>query len=285
MPVRNKRNIPSRYILFALTTVAILLLFFSYATGFSGGVFEEAAAYIFVPMEKGITFVSNAAAESSKDREAKVVLQKENAELQSQVEQLREDNTQAKLEQDELQRLRSLLELKDTYSNYETTGAHVIARGESNWFNTFTIDKGSADGIERSMNVIANGGLCGIVTSVGKHSSTVRALIDDTNNVSAMVVSTQDNCIVSGSLQGMTEENTITFANLQDTDGKAAVGDPVVTSNISSEYVPGLLIGYLTSIEADSNNLTKSGTLTPVCDFRHLSEVLVIKQLKETSDE
>lgn len=283
MPVRNKRNIPSRYILFALTTVAILLLFFSYATGFSGGVFEEAAAYIFVPMEKGITYVSNAAAESSKDRETKAALQAENADLQSQVEKLREDNTKAKLEQEELARLRTLLELKDTYNNYQTTGAHVIAKSQSNWFNTFTIDKGTSDGIEKDMNVIAGGGLCGIVTDVGSHYAIVKAIVDDTANVSAMVVSSQDNCIVSGSLQSMTEEGTIKFSNLQDEKVTAAVGDPVVTSNISSEYVPGVLIGYLTSIEADSNNLTKSGKITPVCDFRHLSEVLVILQQKENA--
>lgn len=33
----------------------------------------------------------------------------------------------------------------------------------------------------------------------------------------------------------------------------------------------------------DSNNLTKSGAITPVVDFRHLQEVLVIKELKDVS--
>ena len=37
----------------------------------------------------------------------------------------------------------------------------------SNWFSTFTIDKGSNDGIKVDMNVLAGSGLAGIVTEVG----------------------------------------------------------------------------------------------------------------------
>ena len=61
-------------------------------------------------------------------------------------------------------------------------------------------------------------------------------------------------------------------------------GDKVVTSNISDKYLPGLLIGYITSIESDSNNLTHSGTITPAVDFEHMDEVLVILDLKQQTE-
>ncbi|HOO80298.1 MAG TPA: rod shape-determining protein MreC, partial [Lachnospiraceae bacterium] len=51
------------------------------------------------------------------------------------------------------------------------------------------------------------------------------------------------------------------------------------------KYLPGILIGYVASVEMDSNNLTKSGYITPVVDFEHLSEVLVITQLKQPVEE
>lgn len=35
----------------------------------------------------------------------------------------------------------------------------------------------------------------------------------------------------------------------------------------------------------DSNNLTKSGTMTPAVDFEHLRTVLVITDLKQAADE
>jgi rod shape-determining protein MreC len=75
----------------------------------------------------------------------------------------------------------------------------------------------------------------------------------------------------------------ITFSDLEDEDDQIAVGDTVVTSNISSKYLPGILIGYVSEID-DSNQLTKSGKITPVVDFKHLQDVLVILQLKETAD-
>ena len=97
-----------------------------------------------------------------------------------------------------------------------------------------------------------------------------------------MMLTTNDNCIVSGSLTRMTSEGAITFSELADDQDAVATGDAVVTSYISDRYLPGLVIGYVKSVQKDSNNLTKSGTITPVVDFRHIREVLVILDKKET---
>ena len=80
----------------------------------------------------------------------------------------------------------------------------------------------------------------------------------------------------------MNSENCITFSGLKDDDNEVKVNDPVVTSYISDEYQQGILIGYIDSIEDNSNHLTKSGRIRPVVDFEHLQEVLVIKELKST---
>lgn len=42
----------------------------------------------------------------------------------------------------------------------------------------------------------------------------------------------------------------------------------------------GLLIGYVSEINVDANNLTRSGYITPVVDFKNLQEVLVITTTK-----
>ena len=57
----------------------------------------------------------------------------------------------------------------------------MIANDGSNWFTSFTIDKGSEDGIREDMNVLSGNGLVGIVTEVNAHSSTVRSIIDEVN--------------------------------------------------------------------------------------------------------
>ena len=70
-----------------------------------------------------------------------------------------------------------------------------------------------------------------------------------------------------------------------DENDEVALGDPVVTSHVSDRYQQGLLIGYIYSIETNPNNLTKSGTITPVVDFQHLQEVLVITAVKDNGEE
>ena len=147
-----------------------------------------------------------------------------------------------------------------------------------------TIDKGSNDGIEVDMNVIAGSGLVGIVTDVGPNYAKVSAIINDTIKVSGMVTTTSDNLIVNGSLQNMNENMVIEFSNLNDKDNKVAIGDPVVTSYVSNRYQQGILIGYISTLTMDSNNLTKSGTITPAVDFEHIEEVLVILNKKQTAE-
>lgn len=282
MKRRGKSSFPSKYILLLLTVICIMLLFASYATGYAGEPIRTICNYVFVPMQKGLDYVGESISINSDDTKTKEQLIAENAQLQEQIDELSTQLTNTRLQQSELDTLRQLYDLDQTYADYKTTGAHVIGKGTSNWFNTFTIDKGSKDGIKVDMNVIAGSGLVGIVTDVGKNYAVVRAIIDDTSNVSGMILSNNDNCIVSGNLKSMTESNMITFSNLEDSEDKVSTGDSVVTSNISDKYLPGLLIGYVTDITEDNNNLTKSGEITPVVDFKHLQDVLVITQLKET---
>ncbi len=282
MKRRGKSSFPSKYILLLLTVICIMLLFAGYATGYAGEPIRTICNYVFVPMQKGLDYVGESISINSDDTKSKEQLIAENAQLQEQIDELSTQLTNTRLQQSELDTLRELYDLDQTYADYKTTGAHVIGKGTSNWFNTFTIDKGSKDGIKVDMNVIAGSGLVGIVTDVGKNYAVVRAIIDDTSNVSGMILSNNDNCIVSGNLKSMTESNMITFSNLEDSEDKVSTGDSVVTSNISDKYLPGLLIGYVTDITEDNNNLTKSGEITPVVDFKHLQDVLVIMQLKET---
>ncbi|MBE5906525.1 MAG: rod shape-determining protein MreC, partial [Lachnospiraceae bacterium] len=124
-------------------------------------------------------------------------------------------------------------------------------------------------------------GLVGRVTAVGLHSATVTSIINDTCNFSGMMISTSDYCIIRGNLMTMNQDQVIPFDTLKDPKDKVTEGEQVVTSNISDKYLEGILVGYVTSIKTDSNNLTKSGTITPVVDFEHLEEVLVIMEKKE----
>ena len=204
----------------------------------------------------------------------------ENQALQEQVDDLTAQNSQLTQDLDELDRLQELYALDQQYSEYDKVAAEVIAMDDENWFSTFTINRGTDDGIQVDCNVIAGSGLVGIVTDVGSNWATVRSIIDDSSNVSAMTMSTSDRCIVSGDLR-LINEGKLQFIHLKDDDDRIQEGEKIVTSDVSEKFLPGILIGYVSEIEEDPNNLTKTGTLTPVVDFEHIREVLVIKELKQ----
>lgn len=83
----------------------------------------------------------------------------------------------------------------------------------------------------------------------------------------------------------MMSEGTLQLNQLRDQNDEVESGDKVVTSYASAKYHKGILIGYVNELAVDSNNLTKSGSITPAVDFEHLSTVLVITDLKQQVDE
>ena len=89
--------------------------------------------------------------------------------------------------------------------------------------------------------------------------------------------------IVSGDLR-LFEEGKLRVSHVLKED-EIQEGDRLVTSNISDVFLPGILIGYVTELNIDSNNLTRSGYLIPAADFDDLQEVLVITDLKEMLEE
>ena len=104
-------------------------------------------------------------------------------------------------------------------------------------------------------------------------------VIDD-KNVSAMMLETFDKCIVSGDLK-LIGEGVVKFEQLANNENEVKVGTQVVTSNISDKYLQGLLIGYVSEVTVDANNLTRSGYIIPATDFHELNEVLVITTTKK----
>lgn len=244
------------------------------------GPLRTVANYTIVPMQKGINNIGLWMSDLTQNFETLKEVKSKNEKLQKTVDELTIENNRLQQERYELERLQELYALDQSYADYKKVGAHVTANDSGNWFSSFTIDKGEKDGIKKDMNVMAGTGLVGIVTEVGPNWARVRSIIDDSSNVSALILSTSDKCIVKGDLTLM-NDGKIRFEQLANNGSEIKEGEQVVTSHISSKYLQGILIGYVSEITTDANNLTRSGYITPAVDFQHLQEVLVITTTKE----
>ena len=281
---KNRTTIPSKYILFAVTVLCIGTMSLSFLTNFDGGPLNVVSGYVLIPVQKGINAVGGWVRDKADNLEDLKKVRSENQALQEQVAELTLENNALLQERYELEELKNLYQLDKDYSSLNKIAANVIGKDSGNWFHMFIIDKGTDDGIQVDMNVIAGGGLVGIVTKVGPDWAQVRSIIDDMSNVSAMILKNSDLCYVRGDLE-MMSEGTLQLNQLRDQNDEVESGDKVVTSYASAKYHKGILIGYVNELAVDSNNLTKSGSITPAVDFEHLSTVLVITDLKQQVDE
>ena len=273
----------NKFVLIVLSIISIILIGI---TSFNDSIISplrQAVGIVLLPVQSGVNTAGRAVYDNIEEQRKIHSAITENIELNKKIDELTQENTKLMADNGELARLRELYKLDESYSDYPKVGARVVAKDSTKWFSTFTIDKGSDDGIAVDMNVIGYGGLIGIVTDVGKNYATVRAVIDDISRVSAMSLRTGALCRVDGNLEQYNEGRLI----LRDVKSDADVneGDMIVTSNVSTKYLPNILIGYARDLKEDSSRLTKSGYIIPVVNFDTISEVLVITKLKEVSDQ
>ena len=276
---RKRIEITPKYFLLALTILCVVLMVTSlFFDGMMSSVRNVTNTFI-VPMQKGVNTVGTwveSKVEAFHNYESVVT---ENEQLKEKLSSYETKLAQYQQDSYELDRLQKLYELDALYTDYEKTGARVISKDTGNWFDVFYIDKGTKDGLSVGCNVLYGNGLCGIITEIGESYAKVRTIIDDTSNVNAMILPSRSICNVSGSLTNYADGYLI--AENIDKDAEISEGDQVVTSYVSDKYLSGINIGYVSKVESDSNNLTKTAYIIPAADFSNIEEVLVILQTKK----
>lgn len=284
---KNKFSIEPKYILIFFVILCIILIITSYKFKDTFAPVRSVAGNVVTPMQKGINTVGTFFAEKTEVFTSMKDLKKKNEKLQKELNSVTYENKILQQEKYELAELRKLYGLDQKYANYPKVAARVIDKDPGNWYKVFKIDKGSKDGLKVNMNVLAGdgsgGGLVGIITEVGHNWAKVRSIVDDTSNVGAMILSTNETCIVSGNRE-LSNKGLLEFSGLDNSKTKISTGAEVVTSYLSDKYHQGILIGYVKEVKVDNSNSTRSGYITPVVDFGKLETVLVITELREALD-
>ncbi len=279
MDKKPQLQVSQKFMLTVLTVLCIVLIGVSFFTDKLTAPVQNALSYIITPLQKGINGMGLWLTDRADYFATIDELRQENEQLKTELDEVKEKNLVLIQDQIELNNLRELYALDNKIPGYEKVAARVIGKSSGNWFSTFTIDKGSKDGILVDMNVICGNGLVGIVTDVTDNSATVRSIIDDNSNVTGMLITSSDTCNIGGDLE-LIDSGYVHLEYLRG-DVNVSDGDMIVTSNISSKYIEGILIGYAKNVSDDANSLTQSGYLVPAVDFEHMTEVLVIMQLKQ----
>ena len=247
--MKHRRNFEfsPKMLLILLTVICMLLLSVSVLFKDATRPFTSIVAAVVIPMQDGINSVGVWVSDRAGSMQSMEELRTENEQLRQQVEDLTRQNESLQSDQSELEELRALFALSQQYVNYTKIGARVISSGSGNWYENFVINKGSDDGIAVNMNVLAGDGLVGIVTEVGHNFARVQSIISDDSSVSAMSASAADTCVVKGNSESARRDGVIDVTYISK-DAAMVDGEELVTSNISSKYLPGLKIGTVSGI-------------------------------------
>lgn len=183
---------------------------------------------------------------------------------------------------DENERLREVLNFKNSKNNYDYLGCEIIGYSGGNFTDGYIIDKGEDQGLKKGMVVIANKGLVGQVTSTGSNWAIVESLINENIAVSVMVNSTRE---TTGILKGYRDHNNQNLTQVTNLPMDSAIkeGDVILTSGLGQIYPKEVRIGEVISVETDNVKVMKSAIVKPYVDFNKLEELFVVVP-KETRE-
>ena len=200
----------------------------------------------------------------------------ENAELKAKIAEMEDVARQADAVSRENARLREHLELKATHEDYETVDAYIIGWHSTDWNNSYTINRGTAAGIQENMCVItANGEVIGLITEAGPNYATVKTVLDSTLEISGTIADSGYNGMVSGGYIDGYE--TLLRMDYLPSDAIIRNQDQVVTSG-STVYPRGLIIGYIVDAGFEETGVAKYALLETAADIDSMEQVFVITQ-------
>ena len=198
----------------------------------------------------------------------------ENEVLEERIAEMEDVARQADSVSRENERLRKLLDLKATHEDYKLVDAYIIGWSSTDWENTFTINRGTAAGIQENMCAItANGEVVGLVTAVGINYAEVTTVLDSTLEISGTIATSGYNGMVRGGYVDGNEK--LLQMNYLPSSAIIRNQDQVVTSG-STVYPRGLIMGYVVDAGFEETGVAKFALLDPAADISSLEQIFII---------
>lgn len=204
-------------------------------------------------------------------------LEKENNGLRVENTQLRATNQALRDVEHEVNRLRHALDYRER-SVFKLVAGEVVARDSSTWWKTVTINRGKEDGIEGDMPVVTDLGLVGKTTTVSNNISVVLLISDENCRVAASVEGSREQGIISGERvsAGITPLLNLNFLSKQ---ADLKPGQKTFTSGVGGVFPSGIPIGTVKSFRI--RELDGQAQLTPSVDLARLEDVFVVTGRKD----
>ncbi len=262
--------------------VALLMGVFTAAVSDSGSSpLSSAVSVIVSPLQS----FSSSIAEGLEDFNAHFVSSKKYAErieeLESEADELRSQLVDYHKTLHKLEAYENFLDVKEENPDFSFIPAEIILMDTSDICGSFTLNKGSLDGIRVNCPVISGDVLIGIIKEVSLKSCTVLTVYNPEVSVSAYEIRTREDCYTEAELS-LSEEGLIKLCGLSKTTAIVS-GGLVCTSGLGGLYPKDLIIGTVKELKTDEPALSSYAVIEPTADIKQLTDVFIITDFEGKS--
>lgn len=280
----NKKRFDKRYLLI-LIVVAIALVLVVLAASLNNdrdlNPVEKVAKDIGTVVLKVVSAPFNFVQDKIDEAVEKNNLYEKYKELQNKEDQVDSVIAQNENLQNEVDKLKEILELNTILSDKVYLNATVVSRNIGYWYDEVTIDKGSKNGIEKGMAVVTTDGLIGQITKVSNYSSTVKLLSNENMSDKISVkIKVGDDYVYGLISMYDSKTNTYTVEGISE-NVDIEEGADVVTTGMGTIFPSGLMVGTAQKVTTDNFDLSKVVEVKASVDFDDLDYVTVLKRKTE----
>ena len=199
----------------------------------------------------------------------------QNAQLEAENAELRQQMVDYDRIKAENEAYKALANIQDTNSEASYVSGFVIGRDPLDEFGGFTLDKGTADGVELNDTIISDKGyLIGTVAEVDTTSCKVLTILHPSFNAAGVVSRTRENGIINGSAD-YAGDGLCTLTDLE-RSSETRAGDQIITTGLGGVFPPDLLVGTVQQVLPEASGKSSIAVIRPGADPRTVKHVFII---------
>ncbi|MDR1627817.1 MAG: rod shape-determining protein MreC [Oscillospiraceae bacterium] len=263
-------------ILLGVTLILSGILFYTFA--FSENGLFDVMSYITLPFEKISAEISNHAISFLGERKKSYELELEIETLENEIRSLRNMVVDYYDTKKENAQYAKYYDLKKENNSLKFVSASVVGKDPGEFFQGFTIDRGSLAGISENDAVITENGIVGYVFYVNANSSKVKTVLSPDVKIGVVDKISLDCGVISGNIE-LADQN-LTRMTLIPSHNNINPGDFVVSSGLSGMYPKNLLLGKIISLEYDSDNASNYAIVEPFEKIKDVQDVFVVVEFQ-----
>lgn len=278
MALRSRAR-STRLLVVTLVSASLITITLDYRQGETGPLAAagDTALALIAPLQEAVSKVTDPIGNFFSTLVRLPSIRREKEEAESRVAALQRELGEKTADERRLNELEALLGLQESFGpRIETTAAQVIANDVSNFEWTVTIDRGSADGIQEEMPVVAAAGLVGHIVRVTSGASVVQLIIDPESFVAGRLDGSGESGLLEGGGGGDLRMSEVDPETIVMPDERVVTAGYRFGGIAESLYPPNVLVGTVSRVVSDDDALEKFVTVRPAVDFSTLSVVLVV---------